>query len=76
MWLVKGVVLGLLCFCFFTVAYIRAANPQGFSGGSAMGLSFLASLTLLNPLYWTVLVLMVGTASLAFRMMEFRPVRQ
>lgn len=76
MWFLKGVALGFVLFSIFTVMYIRAASPSGphsSSGVTAMGASFLASLIVFNPLYWTVTILIFGTSTLICWMMNFKP---
>jgi hypothetical protein len=56
----KGVLLGLIGFAVFSIAYFFAVFPFSSHGASTMGLSVITR----NPYYWTMGALMVALGCL------------
>jgi hypothetical protein len=66
MWILKGSLFGLLAFAAFAVLFLR--NYQVRDGQISM--LALRLLTLHNPWFWSVLVLMICTCCVCVRMLE------
>lgn len=64
MWILKGTLLGLWLFGFGTMAWLYLALFRRVHANTAVGASVIFSLTTLNPLWWTALVvsLVLGCA--------------
>jgi hypothetical protein len=66
-WIAKGIFTGLVFFAVFTVIYLRGFY-SGMRPHTAMSIGVLAY-AMTRPLYLAVLVLMVVTASLCFKLL-------
>lgn len=64
MWLMKGLIYGTLLFLALTVLYVYFGVPKS---GGAMGLSALKAITIQQPLFWLVFLLVVGACCFFFR---------
>jgi magnesium-transporting ATPase (P-type) len=65
-WAGKGIFTGLLFFAVFTVIYLKGFYSS--TPGAAMDIRVVVD-AVMRPLYWIVLVLMVVTASLCFKLL-------
>lgn len=66
MWILKGSLFGLLAFATFAFLFLR--NYQVRDG--RISTLALRSLTIHNPWFWSVLVLMICTCCVCVRMLE------
>jgi hypothetical protein len=66
-WIVKGIFTGLVFFAVFTVKYLRGFY-SGMRPNTAMSIGVLVY-AITRPLYGLILVLMVVTASLCFKLL-------
>lgn len=64
MWLTKGLISGTLLFLALTVVYVYFAVPKS---AGAMGLSALKAITIQQPLFWLVFLIVVGACCFLFR---------
>jgi predicted permease len=69
MWLVKGVLFGLLIFIIFTLIYffVFVGPPRQ---GVATGLSVIAGNTVFLPLYWAAFILTMATSCVCARLLH------
>jgi hypothetical protein len=65
-WFAKGIFTGLVFFAVFTVIYLRGFYSS--TPGTAMSIGVLVG-AVMRPLLWIVLVLMMVTASLCFKLL-------
>jgi hypothetical protein len=65
-WMLKGIFFGVLAFVIFSIAFFLA--KFSFSTHKAVSLSTLRYLTIQNPWFWAVFVLMVCTACACARL--------
>jgi hypothetical protein len=66
-WIAKGIFTGLVFFAVFTVIYLRGFY-SGMRPHTAMSIGVLVG-AVMRPLFWIVLVLMMVTASLCFKLL-------
>jgi hypothetical protein len=65
MWLIKGVLTGVVAFLILTVVYV-VLNLRG-HGAKAIGTTALYAMTVQQPLYWVAFVAVLAVACASFR---------